>query len=63
MDIFSGVTLRAKDDDFGYGFGVNYQIPNSENLIRIGFESYDFREVIMNGTEISVDKIALTYLF
>ena len=57
-----GESLSIKDDDFGYGFGVNYQIPNSENIIRIGFESYDYL-ISISDTKVDLDKISLTYLF
>ena len=58
----NGASLSIKDEDFGYGFGVNYQIPNSENIIRIGFESYDYL-ISISDTKVDLDKIALTYLF
>ena len=56
----TGINISVSDEDFGFGLGANYQIPNSENLIRIGFESYD---VNLNGTSADADKLTLTYLF
>ncbi|OUW82646.1 MAG: hypothetical protein CBD82_00945 [Gammaproteobacteria bacterium TMED222] len=58
----AGVSVSIGDEDFGFGLGANYQIPNSENIIRIGFESYDFG-VSTTNTSASVDKLTLTYLF
>ena len=56
----TGINISVSDEDFGFGLGANYQIPNSENLIRIGFESYD---VNLNGASADTDKLTLTYLF
>jgi|TARA_B100001093_G_scaffold287114_1_gene274308 hypothetical protein len=58
----AGVKLSIGDEDFGFGLGANYEIPNSENIIRIGFESYDF-DISATNTSASVDKLTLTYLF
>ena len=57
-----GESISIGDEDFGFGLGANYQIPNSENIIRIGFESYDFL-LVFSEAKVSIDKIALTYLF
>ena len=59
-NVGTGVSVSVGDEDFGFGLGANYQIPNSENILRIGFESYDFT---VDGPSISVDKLTLTYLF
>ena len=56
----SGVSASAGDEDFGFGLGANFQIPNSENIIRVGFESFDFSPA---GTDTEIDKLTLTYLF
>ena len=58
----TGLNISISDEDFGFGLGANYQIPNSENIIRIGFESYDF-DISASNTTVSVDKLTLTYLF
>ena len=57
----SGVSGSIGDEDFGFGLGANFQIPNSENIIRVGFESFDFSPAGYTDTEI--DKLTLTYLF
>ena len=61
-DVGTGLSVSIGDEDFGFGLGANYQIPNSENILRIGFESYDF-EINLTGVSTSADKLTLTYLF
>ena len=53
---FAALEAKESDSDLGYGIGANIALPNSEAVIRISYNSFDFGPA-------DLDQISIKYLF